>query len=180
LADDAIRSSEIGETNIKKPILVVASQFAKEIEDRIYRNYNPRHNPNKVPFSREQLLATADGADALFVTPLDRLDSIFFQKVPPTVSSGLWVTKTHWVWLSEPSMKNCRECWKPIADRIEGRPSQVGLFEESLARLERAVGTYEGSEPQPETAERFLAFLSLHRRIESVTISLEKKIENAV
>ena len=89
MADDAIRSSEIGETNIKKPILVVASQFAKEIEDRIYRNYNPRHNPNKVPFSREQLLATADGADALFVTPLDRLDSIFFQKVPPTVSSGL-------------------------------------------------------------------------------------------
>jgi len=67
-----------------------------------------------------------------------------------------------------------------IADRIEGRPSQVGLFEESLARLERAVSTYEGSEPQPETADRVQAFVSLHRRIESLTSSLQKEIGNAV
>jgi multidrug resistance protein MdtO len=67
-----------------------------------------------------------------------------------------------------------------IADRIEGRPSQVELFEESLARLERAVGTYEGSEPQPATADRFQSFLSLYRRIESLTSSLQKEIGNAV
>ncbi len=67
-----------------------------------------------------------------------------------------------------------------IADRIEGRLSQVGLFEESLARLERAVSTYEGSEPQPETADRFQSFLSLHRRIETLTSSLQKEIGNAV
>jgi multidrug resistance protein MdtO len=67
-----------------------------------------------------------------------------------------------------------------IADRIEGRPSQPGLFKESLARLERAVSTYEGSEPQPATADRFQAFLSMHRRIESLTSSLQKEIENAV
>jgi multidrug resistance protein MdtO len=67
-----------------------------------------------------------------------------------------------------------------IADRIEGRPSQVGLFEKSLARLERAVSTYEGSEPQPATPDRFQAFLSLHRRIESLTSSLQKEIGNAV
>jgi multidrug resistance protein MdtO len=66
-----------------------------------------------------------------------------------------------------------------IADRLEGRPSQAGLFEESLARLERAVSTYEGSEPQPATADRFQAFLSLHRRIESLTSSLQKEIGNA-
>jgi multidrug resistance protein MdtO len=67
-----------------------------------------------------------------------------------------------------------------IADRIEGRPSQVGLFEESLAPLERAVSTYEGSEPRPAVADRFQAFLSLHRRIESLTSSLQKEIGNAV
>jgi multidrug resistance protein MdtO len=67
-----------------------------------------------------------------------------------------------------------------IADRIEGRPSQAGLFEESLARLERAVSTYEGSQPQPATASRFESFLSLHRRIESFTMSLEKQIGSAV
>ena len=70
---------------MKKPILVVASQFPKEIEDRIDRDYDPRRNPNTVPFSREQLLAAADGVDAIFVTLLDRLDSNFFQRVSPTV-----------------------------------------------------------------------------------------------
>jgi lactate dehydrogenase-like 2-hydroxyacid dehydrogenase len=70
---------------VKKPILVVASEFPKEVEDRIDRDYDPRRNPNTVPFSREQFLTAAQGADALFVTPVDRLDSIFFEKVSPTV-----------------------------------------------------------------------------------------------
>jgi lactate dehydrogenase-like 2-hydroxyacid dehydrogenase len=85
LTAESIRSSEIGDAKVKKPILVVASQFPKEIEDRIDRDYDPRRNPNTVPFTREQFLAAADGADAIFVTNLDRLDSIFFQKVSPTV-----------------------------------------------------------------------------------------------
>jgi len=63
-----------------------------------------------------------------------------------------------------------------IADRIEGQLSQAGLFEESLARLEREVSTCEGSESQPETADRFQAFLSLHRRIASLASSLQKEI----
>jgi len=67
-----------------------------------------------------------------------------------------------------------------IADRIEGRPAQDGLFGESLARLERAASTYKGSEPQPESADRFESFLSLHRRIKSLTSSLQKEIGNAV
>ena len=65
------------------------------------------------------------------------------------------------------------------ANRIEGRPSQVGLIEESLAILERAVSTYEGSAPQPATADRFQAFLSLHRRIDGLMSSLQKEIGNA-
>jgi multidrug resistance protein MdtO len=67
-----------------------------------------------------------------------------------------------------------------IADRIEGRPLQVGLLEESLAHLERAVSTYAESEPHPETPNRFQAFLSLHRRIESLASSLQKEIGSAV
>ena len=67
-----------------------------------------------------------------------------------------------------------------FADRIEGRPSQIELSEESLARLERAVSIYERSEPQLETADRFQAFISLHRRIESLTSSLQKEIGTAV
>ena len=67
-----------------------------------------------------------------------------------------------------------------IADQMEGRPSQSDLFEESLTSLERAVSAYEGSEPQRATAGRFEAFLYLHRRIESLTSSLQKEIGSAV
>src|ERR1700692_685385 len=68
-----------------KPILVVTSRYTKEIEDRIDRDYNARRNPNQFPFSQQQMLSAAEGADALFITPADRLDSGFFQKVSSTV-----------------------------------------------------------------------------------------------
>ena len=68
-----------------KPILVVTSRYPREIEDRIDRDYNARRNPNQFPFSQQKLLSAAEGADALFITPADRLDSGFFQKVSPTV-----------------------------------------------------------------------------------------------
>jgi lactate dehydrogenase-like 2-hydroxyacid dehydrogenase len=71
--------------NMIKPILVITSRYPKEVEDRIDREYNARRNPNQFPFSQPKLLSAADGADALFITPADRLDSGFFQKVSPTV-----------------------------------------------------------------------------------------------
>ena len=63
-----------------------------------------------------------------------------------------------------------------MADRIEGRDSQLRLSEDLLARLERAVSIHEGSEPQPETAGQFQAFLSLHRRTEGLMTSLQKEV----
>jgi lactate dehydrogenase-like 2-hydroxyacid dehydrogenase len=68
-----------------KPILVVTTRYPKEVEDRIDRDYNARRNPNQFPFSQEKLLSAAEGADALFITPADRLDSEFFQKVSRTL-----------------------------------------------------------------------------------------------
>jgi lactate dehydrogenase-like 2-hydroxyacid dehydrogenase len=68
-----------------KPILVVTSRYTKEIEDRIDRDYNARRNPNQFPFSQQELLSAAEGADALFITLADRLDSGFFQNISPTV-----------------------------------------------------------------------------------------------
>src|SRR3984957_1749165 len=68
-----------------KPILVVTSHYPKEVENRINRDYEARRNQNQFPFSTESLLSAAEGADALFITPADRLDFEFFQKVSPTV-----------------------------------------------------------------------------------------------
>jgi lactate dehydrogenase-like 2-hydroxyacid dehydrogenase len=68
-----------------KPVLVVTSRYAKPIEDRIDRDFTARRNLNQGLLTQQQLLSVADGADALFITPADRLDSAFFQKVSPTV-----------------------------------------------------------------------------------------------
>src|ERR1700681_4047875 len=73
--------------SMTKPVLVVTTCYTKEVEDRIDRDYNARRNPNQLPFSHQKLLSAAEGADALFITPADRLDSGFFQKVSPTVKA---------------------------------------------------------------------------------------------
>src|SRR6202041_3539633 len=72
-------------SRMNKAVLVVTSRYPKEVEDRIDRDYNARRNPNQLPFSQQQMLSAAEGANALFITPADRLDSEFFQKVSPTV-----------------------------------------------------------------------------------------------
>jgi lactate dehydrogenase-like 2-hydroxyacid dehydrogenase len=73
--------------NMSKPILVVTTRYTKDVEDRIDRDYNARRNPDPFPFSQQNLLSTAEGADALFITPADRLDAEFFQKVSPSVKT---------------------------------------------------------------------------------------------
>lgn len=63
-----------------------------------------------------------------------------------------------------------------IADRIEGRPSQVGLLEEWLSCLNvRSVLTRDENRNQ----RRRIEFLSLHRRIENLASSLQKEVGNA-
>jgi lactate dehydrogenase-like 2-hydroxyacid dehydrogenase len=70
---------------MSRPILVVTSHYPQEVEDRIDRDYSARRNPNQSLPSRQDLLNSAEGADAMFITLADRLDSAFFQKVSPTV-----------------------------------------------------------------------------------------------
>ncbi len=70
---------------MSKPVLVVTTHHVKEVEERIDRSYEARRNPNEAPFSRQALLAASDGADALFITPVDRLDSEFFKRLSPSV-----------------------------------------------------------------------------------------------
>src|ERR1700684_3122245 len=72
-------------SDMMKPILVVTTRFPQAIEDRIDRDYDARRNRDQFPISPEKLLSASEGADALFITPADRLDSGFFQKVSSTV-----------------------------------------------------------------------------------------------
>src|SRR6201996_7439133 len=71
--------------SMRKQVLALTTQFLDEIEARIDRDYEARRNPHERPFTRDELIAASSGADALFVTPFDRLDSEFFKRVSPSV-----------------------------------------------------------------------------------------------
>jgi lactate dehydrogenase-like 2-hydroxyacid dehydrogenase len=66
---------------MKKPILVVTSHFIKPVEARIESEYEVRRKADGTLFTRDELLA----ADAILITPFDRLDAEFFQRVSPSV-----------------------------------------------------------------------------------------------
>jgi lactate dehydrogenase-like 2-hydroxyacid dehydrogenase len=70
---------------VKKPILVVTTRFVKPVETRIDNEFEVRRKADGTPFQHGELLAAAEGADALFVTPFDKLDADFFERVSPSV-----------------------------------------------------------------------------------------------
>lgn len=70
---------------MKKPILVVTSHFVKPVETRIDKEFEVRRKADGTPFQPDELLAAAEGADALFITPYDKLDADFFKRVSPSV-----------------------------------------------------------------------------------------------
>src|ERR1700749_4917115 len=69
----------------RKPIVVVTSHFIEAVETRIAREYEARRSINGRPFKSEELLAAAEGADAMLVTLADRIDADFFKRVSASV-----------------------------------------------------------------------------------------------
>src|ERR1700761_6251421 len=72
---------------MKKPVVVVPSHFIKSVETRINNEYEVRRKGDGASFTREELLAAADGADAILITPFDRLDADFFRRVSPSIKA---------------------------------------------------------------------------------------------
>jgi lactate dehydrogenase-like 2-hydroxyacid dehydrogenase len=70
---------------MRKPILVVTAHFVDAVEARLKQDFELRRKKNGAHFTPEELLAAADGADAIFLTPGDRLDAEFFNRVAASV-----------------------------------------------------------------------------------------------
>jgi lactate dehydrogenase-like 2-hydroxyacid dehydrogenase len=70
---------------MKKPILVVTAHLLPPVEARIENEYEVRRKTDGAPFTRNELLSASEGADALLITPFDRLDAGFFQRVSSSV-----------------------------------------------------------------------------------------------
>jgi lactate dehydrogenase-like 2-hydroxyacid dehydrogenase len=69
---------------LSRPILVVTYRLTDEVEARIARDFDARY-PQDAPFTAEELLAAAEGADALLVTSVNKLDAAFFERVSRSV-----------------------------------------------------------------------------------------------
>jgi lactate dehydrogenase-like 2-hydroxyacid dehydrogenase len=68
-----------------KPKLVVTIRYLPAVEERLEREFDLRRKTSGRALSSEDLLVLADGADAMFVTPMDRLDATFFERVSESV-----------------------------------------------------------------------------------------------
>jgi hypothetical protein len=64
-----------------------------------------------------------------------------------------------------------------MLDRISGKTSnRRNDFESSIERLEKAIRTCDSGRSQEELVAHFGAFLSLSRRVENLTISLDNEV----
>jgi lactate dehydrogenase-like 2-hydroxyacid dehydrogenase len=86
LAESSRTTFSKGIIFVKKPILVVTSRFIEPIEARIENEYEVRRKADGALFTPEELLEASKGADAIFITPFDRLDAEFFQRVSSSVN----------------------------------------------------------------------------------------------
>ena len=76
---------------MKKHILVVTSHFTTPVESRIKSQYEVRRKVDGTLSTREELLAAAEDADAMLITPFDRLDARILQAGFALCKSHLYV-----------------------------------------------------------------------------------------
>ena len=70
---------------MRKPVLVVTAYFVDAVEARLSQEFELHRKKNGARFTTEELLSASDGADAMLVTPADRLDAAFFSRVASSV-----------------------------------------------------------------------------------------------
>jgi lactate dehydrogenase-like 2-hydroxyacid dehydrogenase len=68
-----------------KPKLVVTNRYTPAVEERLDREFDVRRDTSGRALTSAELLTLAEGADAIFITPIDKLDAIFFERVSKSV-----------------------------------------------------------------------------------------------
>jgi lactate dehydrogenase-like 2-hydroxyacid dehydrogenase len=86
---------------MRKPVLVLTAYFVDAVDARLERDFELRRKKTGAHFTPEELLSAADGADAMFVIPADRLDAAFFDGV----ASSVKVIATHSVGVDHLDLK---------------------------------------------------------------------------
>ncbi|MEN6544321.1 D-glycerate dehydrogenase [Parvibaculum sp.] len=67
------------------PRLLVTRKLPADVEARLDRNYDAETNPTDVVLTADELVARAEGKDALLVTPADRLTAGTIARLPASI-----------------------------------------------------------------------------------------------
>lgn len=124
-----------------KPKLVVTNLYPPDVEERLDREFELRREASGRALSSAELLAFADGADAMLITPMDRLDAAFFERVSKSVK----VISTYSVGLDHIDLKAAEARNIPIG-YTPGANADATAEIAMLLMLGAARRAYEGQE----------------------------------
>ena len=124
-----------------KPQLVVTNPYPAAVEERLDREFHVRREKSGRALSSAELLTLADGADAMLVTPMDRLDAAFFKRVSQSVK----VISTYSVGLDHIDLKAAEARNIPIG-YTPGANADATAEIALLLMLGAARRAYEGQE----------------------------------
>jgi glyoxylate reductase len=69
----------------RKPTILITGKLPKAVETRLAQNYTPRFNEVDKLYTPDELITKAVGADALLITPRDRLAAEVIDKLPASI-----------------------------------------------------------------------------------------------
>ena len=70
---------------MNNPKLLVTRRFIPAVEQHLEKEFDLGRSREGAILRRTELLALAEGVDAMFITPMDRLDAEFFENVSSSV-----------------------------------------------------------------------------------------------
>jgi hypothetical protein len=79
-----------------KPKVVVARKLPEAVEARLLRDYDPLFNPDDHVLSTDELVARADGAQALLPCHSEQLSAAAIARLPDSVNSPS--ASITWIW----------------------------------------------------------------------------------
>ncbi len=69
----------------RKPVVIVTRTLPRDVETRIMELFEARLNPDDTPMTADDIVAAADGADALVPTVTDKIDADLIARLPDSI-----------------------------------------------------------------------------------------------
>jgi lactate dehydrogenase-like 2-hydroxyacid dehydrogenase len=70
-----------------KPVVLVTRKLPEAVEDRLRRNYDPILNPDDTLYSKDEIIARAEGADAIMPCHTEQFDADVIARLPQSVKA---------------------------------------------------------------------------------------------